>query len=240
MTDTSPVFYGAHEGVADYGFVVGTLTRIFKEQGVVPPPDSFARQLPVPIRPVALIFGRPACKIFKDELLPDRNYYHLRSGTNVELFYMGYADPDAEYVTVGDFDENDFSDQSFTSAVSDFEERTTWKYSGRTDLMLLNSFFSPRQQVHLDFSNVFAVQLEDAVESKLINSGRVLIEEIMRQSKDSDTEDVVARISDVVFLRNARQSFLSWLMGLLKLKAEDLGNAYRSCVRDISRREGLA
>jgi hypothetical protein len=237
MTDTSHKFYGAHEGGADYDFVVRSLTKIFGEQGVVPPPDSFVRQLPVPVRPVGLIFGRPACKIFKEELLPDRKYYHLRSGENIELFYMGYADPDAEYVNVGDFDENDFSDESFTSALSDFENRTKWKYSGQTDVILLNSFFSPGQKVHLDFSNVFVVQLEDAVESKLIRSGRAFIEEIMRQSRECDTEDVVSKVSDVVFLKNARQSFLSWFMSLIKLKAEDLGNAYKSCVRDISRRE---
>jgi hypothetical protein len=240
MPDSFRGLYGAHEGGADYDFVVKSLFAIFKSQGVVPPADAFAKGLPFPVRPVGLIFGRPACKIFKDELLADHNYYHVRSGANVELFYMGYADPDAEYITVGDFDENDFSDQSFVSAVSDFEKRTTWKYSGQTDVILLNSFFSPAQKVHLDFSNVFAIQLEEAVDSKLIRSGRAFIEEVMRQSKDSDTEDVVTSVSDVVFLKNARQSFLSWIMGLVKLKAEDLGNAYRSCVRDISRREKAA
>jgi hypothetical protein len=240
MTDSSHVFYGAHEGGADYEFVVRSLGRIFGQQGVVPPPDSFLRQLPVPVRPVGLIFGRPPCKIFKDELLADRKYYDLRSGENVELFYMGYADPDAQYVNVGDFDENNFSDELFTTAVSDFEKRTTWKYSGQTDVVLLNSFFSPAQKVHLDFSNVFAVQLEGAVESKLIPSGRAFIEEVMRQSRDCDTEDVVARVSDVVFLKNARQSFLSWFLGLIKLKADDFGNAYKSCVRDISRRKRSA
>jgi hypothetical protein len=240
MSDSFPGFYGAHEGGADYDFVIDSLTAIFKQQDVIPPEDSFARRLPVPVRPVGLIFGRPACKIFKEELLPDRSYYNLRSGANVELFYMGYANPDAEYVTVGAFDDNDFSDQSFVDAVSDFEGRTRWEYSGQTDVILLNSFFSPRQKVYLDFSNVFAVQLEEAVDSKLIRSGRVFIEEIMRQSRNSDAQDVVLRSSDVVFLRNARQSFLSWVMGLVKLKAEDLGNAYRSCVRDISRREESA
>jgi len=74
----------------------------------------------------------------------------------------------------------------------------------------------------------------------LIPSGRTLIEEIMRQSRKTETEDVVMKVSDIVFLRNARQSFLSWVMGLVKLKAEDLGNASRSCVRDVSRRQGLA
>ncbi|HEX6504545.1 MAG TPA: hypothetical protein VF011_15000 [Terriglobales bacterium] len=230
---------GAHAG-ADYAFVITTLAAIFWKQGVVPTPDSFAKKLPVPVRPVALIFGRPACKVFKEELLPDRNWYHLRSGTNIEIFYMGYADPDAEHVTAESFDENDFSEQSFESAVSDFEEKTTWKYSGETDIILLNSFFTPQGEVRLDFTNVFALSLETAIDSKLIRSGRAFIEEVIRQSRHCSVEDVVTRTSDVLFLRNARSSFLSWVMGLVKLKADDLGNAYRSCVRDISRRGKLA
>lgn len=175
--------------------------------------------------------------MFKEELLPDRKYYDLRSGANMELFYMGYADPDSEYVTVGAFDENDFSEPFFENAVADFEERTTWKYSGETDIILFNSFFTPRRKVKLDFSNVFNVQLEAAIDSKLIRSGRAFIEEVMRQSRSCAVEDVITRTSDIVFLRNARSSFLSWVMGLVKLKAEDLGNAYNSCVHDISRRE---
>jgi hypothetical protein len=227
---------GAHEGGADYDFVVQNLSEIFSRQGVFPAPDSFAKELPVPIRPVPLIFGRATCKVFKEELLPDRKYYDLRSGANIELFYMGYADPNPEY-RVGAFDENDFSEQSFVNAVDDFESKTTWKYSGGTDIILLNSFFTPELTVRLDFSSVFALQLEEVIHSKLIHSGRAFIEEVMRHSRNCAVEDVIARTSDVVFLRNARSSFLSWVMGLVKLKAEDLGNAYRSCVRDISRRE---
>jgi len=229
-------FFAAHGGGADYDFVVSKLAAIFSKQGVIPPQDSFALHLPVPVRPVGLIFGRPTCKIFKEELLPDRAYYNLRSGSNIELFYMGYADPDEEYVPVGVFDDNDFSEELFVSAVSDFEKLTTWQYSGATDLILLNSFFSPKRKVYFDFKNVLALQLEAAVERKLISNGGVLIEEIMRQSRYHPSEDVVMRISDVLFLRNGRDAFLTWLMGLVKLKAEDLSNAYKSCVRDVSRK----
>lgn len=58
----------------------------------------------------------------------------------------------------------------------------------------------------------------------------------MRQPRKAASEDVVMKVSDFVFLRNARQSFLWWVMGLVKLKAEDLGNAYKSCTREVSRR----
>jgi hypothetical protein len=237
MTDSFDGRLGAHMGGADYGFVIESLTALFRTQGVFPASDSFAKQLPIPVRPVALIFGRPACNVFKEELLPDRAYYDLRSGTNIELFYMGYADPGAKHVTGGEFDDNDFSDQSFESAVSDFEGLTKWEYSGETDVILLNSFFTPHRKVRLDFTNVFVVHLEKAIDSKLIRSGRTFIEEVMRQSRNCAGEDVVTSTSDGMILRNARSSFLSWVMGLVKLKAEDLGNAYQSCVRDISRRE---
>jgi hypothetical protein len=91
--------------------------------------------------------------------------------------------------------------------------------------------------VVLDFSNVFSLQLEEAIDSKLIRSGQTFIEEVMRRSRDCAVEDVIARTSDVVFLRNASRSFVSWVMGLVKLKPQDLGNVYRSCIRNISRRE---
>jgi hypothetical protein len=45
----------------------------------------------------------------------------------------------------------------------------------------------------------------------------------VRQPPKADPEDVVRKVSDAVFLRNARHWFLSWVMRLVKLKAEDLG-----------------
>jgi hypothetical protein len=59
-------FFAAHGGGADYDFVVSKLAAIFSKQGVIPPQDSFSRQLAVPVRPVALIFGRPTCGIFRE------------------------------------------------------------------------------------------------------------------------------------------------------------------------------
>jgi hypothetical protein len=237
VVELSAMNCGGAYPAADYAFVITSLNAIFSKQNVVPALDSFARQLPVPVRPVALIFGRPTCKVFKEELLPSRKYYHLRSGTNIEIFYMGYADPDAEHTIAEAFDENNFSEEFFVRSVSDFETKTKWKYSGETDIILLNSFFTPQGEVRLDFTNAFTLPLETAIDSKLIRSGQKFIEDVMNQSRDCAVEDVVGRISDVLFLRNARRSFLSWVMGLVKLKPDDLGNAYRSCVRDISRRE---
>jgi hypothetical protein len=211
------------------------LSALFRDQGVIPPQDCLVNQRPVPVRAVGLIFGRPTCKVFKEELLPDREYHNLRSGRNVELFYMGFADPDEEFLPVGVFDDDNFSQESFVSAVEDFESKTEWRYSGATDLMLLNSWFSPKGKVYLDFSCVLALNLEDAIESKLVKSARSLLEEIIRQSSSNPGADVVMKVSDVVFLRSTRNSLLSWAMSLIKLKPEDLGNAYRSCVRDVSR-----
>ena len=235
MGDTFSGFFSAHGGGADYDFVVRRLAVIFREQGVIPSGDSLVNQQAVPVRTVGLIFGRPACKVIKEELLQDREYQKLRTGRNVELFYMGFADPDEEFLPVGVFDENDFSQESFVSAVQDFESKTSWCYSGGTDLLLLSSWCSPKGNVYLDFSCALVLNLEDAIESKLVKSARSLLEEIIRQSSTSPAADVVMRVSDAVFLRSARKSLMTWAMSLLKLKPEDLENSYRSCVRDVSR-----
>jgi hypothetical protein len=91
--------------------------------------------------------------MFAEELLPDRSYYNLRSGANMEIFYMGYADPDERYLPIGVFDDDNFSDESFVSAVADFEKRTKWTYSGQTDIIFLNSFFTAEEKVALDFTS---------------------------------------------------------------------------------------
>jgi hypothetical protein len=224
--------YFVHEGGADYPFVVRRLTALFEEQGVFPPEGALENR-PVPVRAVGLIFGRPTCRVFKDELLPDQAYYNLRSDKNMELFYMGYA-PSKEQPFKRQFDEHDFDNQSFVGAVGDFEHRTKWSYSGETDLILLNSWLSPEGEASLDFSSVLALNLEQAEDTKLIASARVFLEEIMRQSREQPGQDVVIRSSDILALRSGRTTFFSWIAGLLKLKPEDLGNLYHSCVRDVS------
>lgn len=90
MADAFDGFLGAHEGGADYDFAIDGLSAIFRKQGVIPAPDAFAQGLPVPVRPVALIFGKPTCEIFKEELLLDRKYYDLRSGANIELRFSRF------------------------------------------------------------------------------------------------------------------------------------------------------
>ena len=99
----SPVL-AVHAGGADFNFVVAKLYAIFQKQGVVPPEDAFTSQIPMPARPVGLIFGRPTCKVFEDELLPDSSYYNLRSGANIELFYMGFEQRGEEHQHHGELD----------------------------------------------------------------------------------------------------------------------------------------
>ena len=228
------------------------LYQLFKAQGVIPNASAFnSDDHPVPIRPVALIFGRPSCRVFRDEFLPDRTYYHLRSSDNVELFYMGFdasssvasAPKDLEEV----FDENRFSDFYFVSAVEDVERRTKWRYSGGTDLIFLNACFAPNKyrtdidgsdfipEVYLDFSAVLALNLEKALDSKLIPSARALIETIMHCSRECPTTDVVLKVSNEVILKTAGRSLFTWFAGLLKLRTEDFSNSFAAGLSDVSR-----
>lgn len=239
--------YGVHSGGPDLSYVESRLHRLFKQQGVMPGPADFGTDAkPVPVRPIVLVFGRPSSKVFQEEFLHERAYYHLRSGDNVELFYMGYTNssqlPDPSEPSF--FDENGFSDTYFVSALEDIERRTTWKYTGGTDLILLNSCWAPPRhervvyipEVRLDFSATLVLNLERALNAKLIPSGRFLIETIMRRSREYPAQDVVLTVSDEIVLKSAGRSLFEWIASVFKLKVDDLTNVLRGIVTDISKK----
>ena len=87
--------------------------------------------------------------------------------------------------------------------------------------------------MYLDFSAALSLNLEKAVDSKLVPSARFLVESIMRHSPECATRDVVLKISNEVILKNAGRSLFSWFAGLLKIKTEDIGNILAAGLTDI-------
>jgi hypothetical protein len=229
-SSSSPV----HGGGNGLEFVTRRLLQVLREQleSMGSDWDEFRKGLGKEeyfyIRPVALLFGLPSCSVMKDELLPNVTYYDLRSGNNIEVFYMGFLETRRGIHT------DSFDFHSFADAIRTSEEGTRWRYSGTTELLLLNSYYC-RWGVHLDFTNVFVIRLEEAIKSGLIKSATALLEEIMRRSRECLDETIVAKVSDAVFMKNAGRSLGVWIASLLKLKIEDFNNAYRSCVQDLSR-----
>src|SRR5829696_6020999 len=100
-------FNAAHIGI-DYNDIIDKLSEILS------PED--------PIRPVAIIFGRPHNKVVKEDILPNLSEYHLRSGEFLEIFCVGFLETRGEFWPIDPFDA-----RAFLRATDSFEDRTKWR-----------------------------------------------------------------------------------------------------------------
>lgn len=94
---------------------------------------------------VGVLFANPYVPYVKNEILPSLEYFHHRSGGNFDFYCCGYGAywPENQYsdqMVVTSIEGVDwlFSQQAFAQVVNSFEERTKWRYSGETELLLLN------------------------------------------------------------------------------------------------------
>jgi hypothetical protein len=176
-------FHAAHIGI-DYDDIVDKLSRILS------PED--------PTRPVAIIFGRPHNKVIKEDILPNLSEYHLRSGDFLEIFCVGFLETLGEFMPVDPFDAN-----AFLRGTDSFEDRTKWRYSGETDLLLLNSYWHPkRKRAVLDFTTVICFTLERVLEEKVIKSVPSFIQDLLRYAKYYKGNNLPFDYSDRMAIRN--------------------------------------
>src|SRR5215472_931815 len=120
------------------------------------------------VYPVAVIFGSPACKAMKEDILPSLAYFNFRSGEALDMFCVGYTVPEDTML----FAPENFDQKAFQLAIVEFEERSSWEYSGETDLLLLNAYQyeeAGRKHVDLDFGSVF--KLTWRTRSRMDSSG---------------------------------------------------------------------
>src|SRR5215472_15209520 len=77
--------YSAFHGATDLDDVRRAMTKILATPGTC--------------RPVALFYGRPTCRVMKEVILPDIEYYHFRSRSDAECFCVGYVPFEGEFDT---------------------------------------------------------------------------------------------------------------------------------------------
>jgi len=224
---TGAAAYMHANDVASYRTIIGHITPALRRPG--------SRG----VYPVAVIFGSPACKAMKEDILPSLAYFNFRSGEALDMFCIGYTVPQDTMV----FAPENFDQKAFHLAIMEFEERSRWQYSGETDLFLLNAYQyeeAGRKHVDLDFGTVFNVTLENAVKDGLIRSTRQYLEELMRYARDYKGDDLAGKVSDKLFLKKAGGALMNWTLSLLKVSPQDAGNIYRTCVHDYSRGQATA
>lgn len=123
------------------------------------------------VRMVVQIFGQPEGSAMK-ELLSRFQYIHTRSAMRVNFYFMGYAYPSST---------TNFSPEAFTVAIEELERLTVWRYSGGTDILVLNSRYNLASKVaKLDYSQVVAITLESAIQEKLVRDAGQFCENLIQ------------------------------------------------------------
>lgn len=143
--------------------------------------------------------GNPICcilfapnfdKIGANEIIPRLGYLDYRTGEKIHFYcvgYMGYAHksdyPDLK--DLGEFKYKDrtvipwsFSQRKFAEFVDELEKETSWKYSGGTELILLNS--------KADFSNAIIFKIDSMLRDGAIYNVNDLFEALIQQSREED------------------------------------------------------
>jgi len=91
---------------------------------------------------IGILITRPDLEVGKS-ILNSLNYYHHLSGYNTNFYLPGYGAywygtyPDGQVVTKINGVNWSYSDQMFVSFINDLQNYSKWKYSGESELLML-------------------------------------------------------------------------------------------------------
>jgi len=193
------------------------------------------------IRMVGLLFAPPEARLARDEIVPSLDYFHHRSGNNIDIFCAGYRrygyapQPDERPVTRDDppwF----FSIAQYERFRREIERLSRWRYGGEVDLLLLNARFDQeRDTATLDSTSAIGCDLDRMIKDGAIQSVRRFFEDGCRFAENTSGADPTWGFSDELGLRTAGSALKRVILALLPKKlGEDYRRAEHFVVRDIS------
>ena len=202
-------------------------TARLRSQVVAEAPD-FVRCLEGRVRLFAFLLGHPAHKLVRDDIVPQLDYWHHRSGTAVDFVCLGFSERSDETP----------DGRGFSQIVRLFEQHFDWKYSGQTDLLVFNGRYHARsREAIFDLSQVVAMTLEQALETRAIGSVSSLMEAMFRAAAQHDGDNPAWAFSDAQGARLAGSGIKRFLLSLLPEWARaDAERGLFFHVRDLSAR----
>jgi hypothetical protein len=197
------------------------------------------------VRMVGFVFARPNSPLAKSEIIDSLDYFHHRSGRNIDFFCGGYGMywepyldkvPDQQVVATVGGQNWLFSAEMFNRFRQEVENRTSWKYGGGVDLLLANGRYDAQtENGTVDFTSSIAMNLDKAKEEKAILSVEQFFEEIFRYAEEQSGDDPTWGFSDRMGAQLAGSAFKSLILYLLpKSIREDARKAFHFYVRDIA------
>lgn len=140
---------------------------------------------------VVLLFVKPTNQAAID-IIREFEYIHYNSSNYCSIYAIGYSNDfkkqtDKHYNKVSELLNNDwyFSNKAFVEFKNNLEERIKWKYSGETEVLILQN--NPGKRDPLNFKNYVAIDVNKGIKEGYLDSFQRFMESLVRSAKKSVT-----------------------------------------------------
>lgn len=140
---------------------------------------------------VVLLFVKPTNQDAVD-IIREFEYIHYNSSKYCSIYAVGYSNDsqkqsDTHYRKVLKILNSDwyFSNKAFVEFKDNLEKRIKWKYSGETEILILQN--NPGKYDPLNFTNYIAIDVNKGLKEGYIDSFQRFMESLIRSAKSSVT-----------------------------------------------------
>lgn len=158
---------------------------------------------------IGILITRPDLEVGKS-ILNSLNYYHHKSRNYINFFLPGYGAywhdtyRDGQVVTKIDGTEWSYSDEMFVSFINDLEKYSKWKYSGESELLLLEY-----NDGTLSYDNMMQFYLDNMMRDKVIVSVPSFFQQLFEKCKDKKSlKDISNAFGKNKFNQVIKEEFL--------------------------------
>lgn len=175
------------------------------------------------VRVIGLLFAPPHSELAEKTIVPKMNYYHVRADFHLDIYCIGYG----AYLPVDQFPDAidaakiqgvtwQYSDTVFDTLRQEIQKKTTWKFSGEVDFLLVSAIWDAKNgATTIDFSESMVIVPDEAILDKAIRSFPQLFERICDQLQTSNAKISTANISDMEGLKLLGRELVDALVELL-------------------------
>ena len=156
-------------------------------------------------------------KIGMDEIISKFSYLEFRTSDRINFYCAGYGGywndelfPDMELLKPFKYKDGTsipwaFSQTEFAKFVDELETKTSWRYSGGTELIILDE--------NADFSNAIIFKIDRMIKDEVLANSSELFEALIQTSRKPNHS--VTKFSLSAFGKQAGDVFIESLMELL-------------------------
>lgn len=133
---------------------------------------------------IGILITRPDLEVGKS-ILNSLNYYHHLSGHNTNFYLPGYGAYwygnylDGQVVTKINGTDWSYSDQMFVNFINDLQNYSKWKYSGESELLMLEY-----KDSILSYDNMMQFYLDNMMRDRVIVSVSSFFQQLLETCKE--------------------------------------------------------